>query len=261
MSLNDSVIGAVEKKNDLFTHNPGRFSVRSILAGVYLTLGTAMAVVVGQGVENIAPGMGSITFGFLFFIGLACIILLGAELATGNMMYLVYGAMIKRISWGRGAVILLVTTLFNLVGALLVGFLLAQSAGFADIGPDHLVAVLSEGKLSKEPLGLLIEAMLANFVVNMGIVGATLIREFIGQFFLLMFVIGMFVILGLEHLIANFSLFSLTMFAADPMIDSMTPANVAVNWVVVFLGNTIGGGLVMGAGYAWLNRGRESYRD
>ncbi|MGD7002685.1 formate/nitrite transporter family protein [Corynebacterium halotolerans] len=261
MSLNDSVLAAVDKKDDLFTHDFGRFAVRAILAGVYLTLGTAMAVVVGDAVENLAPGLGSVTFGFLFFIGLTCIILLGAELATGNMMYLVFGAMNKRLSWGRGTVILLVTTIGNLVGALLVGFLLAQAASFSEIGPEHLLGTLSEGKLTKEPLGLLIEGILANFVVNMGIVGAVLIKEFIGKFFLLMFVIGAFVIMGLEHLIANFSLFSLAMFSVDPMIESMTVGSVALNWVIVFFANTIGGGFLMGGVYAWLNRGRDTYRD
>lgn len=261
MSLNDSAIGAVDKKDDLFRHNFGRFAVRSTLAGVYLTIATAMAIVVGDAVEELAPGLGPIVFGLLFFVGITAIILLGAELATGNMMYLVYGSWVKRLSWGRSFVILLVTTIFNLVGALLIGFLLSQAASFSDITPDHLLASIADGKLTKEPLGMFIEAILANFVVNMGIVGAMLIKEFTGKFLLLMVLIGAFVILGLEHLIANFSLFSLGMFSMDPMIDSMTVGNVALNWAIVFVGNTVGGGFLMGGVYAWLNSGRDSYRD
>lgn len=261
MSMNDTVAGAIQKKSDLYSHDFWRFAVRALLAGVYLTIGTAMAAVVGQGVENLAPGLGPITFGFLFFIGLFCIILLGAELATGNMMYLVYGAIQKQIGWWRASRILTVTTFFNLVGAVTVASMLGQARIFEAVGPDHLLSVLSQGKLLKDAGQLLCEAILANFVVNMGIVGATLIKEWVGKFFMLMFVIGSFVILGLEHLIANFSLFSLVFFSADPLIPEMTVGHVALNWVVVFIGNIIGGGFLMGGVYAWLNKGHMSYRD
>ncbi|QGU06437.1 Nitrite transporter NirC [Corynebacterium occultum] len=261
MSLNDTVSKAIDKKVDLYSHDFWRFAVRSILAGVYLTIGTAMAAAVGNAVENLAPGLGSIVFGLLFFVGLFTIILLGAELATGNMMYLVYGAIRKDLSWFSAARILLVTTLFNLVGAVMVGFLLGQAKVFAVVDPGHLLSILSQGKLLKEPGQMFIEAVLANFVVNMGIVGATLIKEWSGKFLMLMVVIGAFVILGLEHLIANFSLFSLTFFSADPLIPEMNAAQVSLNWVLVFFGNILGGGFLMGGVYAWLNKGRESYRD
>ena len=37
---------------------------------------------------------------------------------------------------------------------------------------------------------------------------------------------------------------------------------VLANWAVVWLGNAIGGGLIMGGVYAWLNQSKdEVYRD
>mgnify|MGYP001756700392 FL=1 len=55
--------------------------------------------------------------------------------------------------------------------------------------------------------------------------------------------------------------FSLTLFGSDPLPATLTVGNVALNWILVWIGNLIGGGLLIGGVYAWLNRGPEAYRD
>ena len=102
MSLNESAAAAVNKKVTLLDESFSRFAVRSTLAGVYLTIGTAFAAVLGMGVDKHMPGMGPLVFACLFGLGLFAIIILGADLATGNMMYMVYGAVNKKVSWGKG---------------------------------------------------------------------------------------------------------------------------------------------------------------
>lgn len=261
MALNDIAHGAVNKKTVLMEKNFARYAVRSILAGVYLTLATGFAGVSGHAVEQLAPGLGSIVFALLFGLGIFAIIILNAELATGNMMFASYGAVSKQISWGKAGLIIVVSTVFNLVGALLIGFMLSNTAIFSDVGPDHLINSLSEGKLQKPWWELLISGMMANFVVNMGVVGSLFAKDITSKFFVLVPMIAIFVGLSLEHIIANFSLMSITMFSSDPMIDSMNIGSVALNWILVWIGNIIGGGLLMGGVYAWLNRGDEVYRD
>lgn len=139
MSLNDASAAAVKKKVALLDESFGRFAVRSTLAGVYLAIGTAFASVMGMGVEKHVEGMGSLVFACLFGLGLFAIVLLGAELATGNMMYMVYGAVTKQVGWGKGLWLLVVTTLFNLVGAALFAAAMGMSAklGGVDPQPSH----------------------------------------------------------------------------------------------------------------------------
>ncbi|MBZ8176713.1 formate/nitrite transporter family protein [Corynebacterium sp. 3HC-13] len=261
MSLNDSAAAAVKKKDSLFREDFGRFGVRAVLAGAYLTLGTAFAGVAGNAVEKHAAGMGGVVFALLFGLGLFSIVILGAELATGNMMFFSYGATTRQVGWGRAVTVVVVTTLLNLVGAIIIAAGLGLSAKFSGMGPDHLIATLSQGKLVKSPVQMFVEAIMANFVVNMGIVGAIFAKDIVSKFFVIVPLIAIFVGLGLEHVIANFSLMSITFFSANPMIAAMTPAHVLLNWVLVFLGNFIGGGLLIGSLYAWLNRGSEAYRD
>ena len=261
MSLNDAAKAAAVKKVTLLDESFSRFAVRSTLAGVYLCIGTAFAGVVGQAVNGVAPGMGAVAFSLFFGVGLFAILLLGAELATGNMMYMVYAASNKHVSWGKALYLLLITTIFNLVGAIIFAAIMAMSAKFADLDPSHLLVTVSEGKLTKSPQGMLVEAIAANFVVNMGIVGAVFAKDAASKFFVIIPIIGAFVALGLEHVIANFCLFSITLFAYDPVPAALTAGNVALNWILVWIGNLIGGGLLVGGVYAWLNRGPEASRD
>ncbi|MDO5032337.1 formate/nitrite transporter family protein [Corynebacterium sp.] len=261
MSLNDSAAAAVNKKVTLLDQSFGRFAVRSTLAGVYLCIGTAFAGVVGNAVEGVASGLGGVVFALLFGLGLFAILILGADLATGNMMYMVYGAVNKKVSWGKAFYLLLITTIFNLVGAVIFAAIMGMSAKFANMDPTHLLVTLSEGKLTKSPQGMLVEGIAANFVVNMGIVGAIFAKDIVSKFFVILPIIGAFVGLGLEHVIANFCLFSLTFFGSDPLPAALTVGNTLLNWVLVWIGNFIGGGLLIGGVYAWLNKGPEAYRD
>lgn len=271
-AFNTAADAAVAKKTALFGDDLPRYTVRGVLAGAYLTLGTAFAAVSGNAVEQLAPGLGPVVFGFLFFIGLAMTLQLGAELATGSMMFMAYGAARHHIGWGRATAIVLWTVLANLVGAVVIAVMLGQSAKLGGIGVDHLIAALADGKLTKSPSGVLVEAVLANFVVNIAIVGGLMIKDYAGKFLLTQMVIAVFVVLGLEHLIANFSLFTLAFFglgdgfaAGAGVLESLSFGNVAVNWAMALVGNMIGGGLLIGVVYAWLNRGRsrggELYRD
>lgn len=261
MALNDSATAAINKKVGLLDQSFSRFAVRAVLAGIYLTLGTAFAGVAGNSVEALAPGLGGLTFAFLFGLGLFAIVLLGAELATGNMMYMVYGVVTKDVSRAKGLWLLVVTTVFNLVGAIAVAVVMGISAKFAQMDPSHLIATLSTGKLDKDPSGMFFEAILANFVVNMAIVGVVFAKDIVSKFFVILPIIALFVGLGLEHVIANFSLMTLTFFGSNPLPEGMTVGAVALNWTLVWLGNLVGGGILIGGVYAWLNKGPELYRD
>ena len=261
MSLNETIEAGVHKKIALFDEDQPRFGVRSILAGVYLALGTAFAAVVGNVVEPFVPGLGAQIFAALFGLGLFAIIILNAELATGSMMFMSYGASTKQVSWGKAIWVVFMTTFYNLIGVAIIGAALAMSAKFADMDATHLLTTISEGKLEKSPQGLFVEGMVANFVVNMAIVGGIFAKEIVSKFFVVVPIIAIFVGLSLEHVIANFCVMVITLFAADPLPAVMTFGSISINWIIVWIGNFIGGGLLMGGVYAWLNKGPEVYRD
>lgn len=252
--IHSAVSEAVQTKVELFTTDVPRFAVRGVLAGAYLTLGTALAAVAGHTVEQYAPGIGLLVFAALFGLGLFAIVILDADLATGNMMFMSYGLVSRQVGWAVAAGILLVSTVANIVGALLVGLALGQATRFTGLGPDHLIGMLTELKMAKTPGTELPEAVLANFVVNMAVVGALRTRDLVGRFVVILPFIAIFVGLGLEHVIANISLFSLAVFSLTPLPDGFTLGATAANLSVVWIGNLVGGGVLIGGVYAWLHR-------
>ena len=260
MALYEAIDTGAAKKAELLDKDFGRFAVRAVLAGIYLTLGTAFAAVAGNVAEKLAPGSGSIVFASLFGLGLFAIIVLGAELATGDMMFVSWSAARGNLGWGKAVWVVVVATVFNLVGAILVALMMSQSAKLGGMDNTHLISTLTAGKLAKPALGAFIEAVGANFVVNMAVVGALKAPDIVSKFVVILPIIAIFVGLGLEHIIANFSLFTLA-FIADPHPADFDAAHISLNWLMVWLGNFVGGGLGIGAGYARLNTTKTSYLD
>mgnify|MGYP001385374965 FL=1 len=82
-----------------------------------------------------------------------------------------------------------------------------------------------------------------------------------GKVAAIIFVIFIFAFLGYEHVIANFPAFTLAFVASGGALEGMTVASVAHNLFFALIGNYIGGGLVMGLGYAWLNNSKSTYVD
>ncbi|MEX3504220.1 formate/nitrite transporter family protein [Corynebacterium sp. LK2510] len=260
MALHEAIDTGTAKKAELLGNDFPRFAVRAILAGIYLTLGTAFAAVAGNVTENLAPGTGPLVFALFFGLGLFAIVILGAELATGDMMFGSWGAARGQFSWGKALWLMIAATIFNLVGAIIVAFIMSQSGKLGGMDSTHLIATLTEGKLAKPVSGMFLEAIAANFVVNMAVVGALKASDIVSKFVVIIPLIAIFVGLGLEHVIANFSLFTLA-FISDPQPAGFGAASIALNWAVVWVGNMIGGGLGIGAVYAWLNKTKTSYLD
>ncbi|MHC9881154.1 formate/nitrite transporter family protein [Corynebacterium diphtheriae] len=215
----------------------------------------------GQAVEKHAEGLGAPVFLLFFGLGLFAIVILGAELATGSMMYVVYGAINKQVGWGKGPV---VAHRDHVLQPRRCGSLRSGNGHVCEAGPyrpDPPHFHLAHGKLEKDPAGLLVEGMLANFVVNMAIIGAVFAKEIVSKFFVIVPIIACFVGLSLEHVIANFCLMTLTFFCFTPLPDGFTLGAVLTNWSLVWIGNVIGGGFLIGGVYAWLNKDPEVYRD
>lgn len=260
MSLAETLDAGAAKKVDLLEHDFGRFAVRAVLAGVYLTIATAFAGVVANAVDKAAPGLGSVAFAFTFGFGLFAIVVLNSELATGDMMFGSWASTRGNVSWGKTVWFIVAATLFNLVGAFIVAFIMSQSAKLGSMDASHFIETVTEGKLNKSAWGAFIEAVMADFVVNMAILMGLQAKEVASKFFAIVPIIAIFVGLGLEHIIANFSLMTMTLFA-DSHPDNFTFGNIALNWAMVWLGNFVGGGLGIGAVYAWLNKTDTVYKD
>lgn len=252
---------SIEKKVDLIQGSYFRYAVRAILACLFLGLGTAVAFAIAMKGEHIVPGLGKMLYAFMFSWSLVMILYLNAELGTSNMLYMTVGVYRKRLNFVLAAKILFSCILFNLIGGLVVGFLIAQTGPFQGLEPDNFFFTSITGKLEKSTMQILIEAMFANIVVNTAVLISMRMKDDAGKVAAIIFIIFIFAFLGYEHVIANFPAFSLAYFASGGAIEGMTAGTVFHNLIFALIGNYIGGGLVMGLGFAWLNNSKSIYVD
>lgn len=248
--LMTKIDGAIAKKESLIDSQFFKYAVRSVLATLYLSLGSAVALYLGIKVDGPA---GKALYAAAFGVGLVLIIFLSAELGTSNMMYMSVGVYRKKIKFSKAFKILMTCVLFNLVGAFVVAYLLSLTGAFHGIGADNFLTHLVEGKFQKSAVQTVVEGMFANIIVNLAVLMSMKVKDDLGRIFSIIMVLFIFTFLGYEHVIANFVYFPLAYFSSGGAIVGMTVGALTQNIILTFLGNFIGGGLVVGLTYAWLN--------
>ncbi|GAA5349343.1 formate/nitrite transporter family protein [Streptococcus uberis] len=255
----EKIEAACAKKESLFDESLARYGVRSMFAGAYLTMSTAVGILAADMITTQFPSLGRFTFTAIFAIGLFYVLIFNGELATSNMMYLSAGAYYKKIKWSKVTIILLYCTIMNLVGAIFLAWLFNQSFTYHQLTDKSFVINAVQLKLAKTDWMNFIEGITANMFVNIAVLGYMLLKEESAKIFVVVTAIFMFVFLVNEHLIANFASFMLAGFSPVEHIKGFTVMNILRQWTVVFFGNWVGGGLFMGIAYAWLNQTKTKH--
>lgn len=182
-----------------------------------------------------------------------------SELLTSNMMIVCVGAYHRRTSWLRALRLLGLCLIGNLIGGLLIAVLLrfstiAEGATLAEMtaAVDHKLAYLGDG-----PAGwtdLLVRAILCNFCINLamllvynGLIGSDLVKCLV-----MITAVFIFAFLGLEHSVANSVLFGIV-----GIREGLDWAAALGNIGIALVGNFIGGGLLIGLYYAYVNDDRR----
>ena len=79
------------------------------------------------------------------------------------------------------------------------------------------------------------------------------------KIFMVLTAIFLFVYLSYEHVVANFAITGIAWFTNVGVSYSL--GHILFTWLVAWLGNYVGGGLIMGLVYGWYNDDQLSYRD
>ena len=206
----------------------------AILAGVFIGFGGAAYTMVMTGVD---PGFGPARFlgGVVFSLGLILVVVGGAELFTGNALMTI-AAVDQKISmrdllrnWGF-------VYLGNLVGA--VALVLACAASGLLEGPmGATAAAIANGKIDLSPTQAFMRGILCNALVCLAVWLSFAARSVVGKVMAILWPISTFVLLGLEHSIANMYLLPQGALAGAKLGWGATISNLF--WVTV--GNVVGG--------------------
>jgi len=135
-----------------YAHLKGKMSSQktfllAILAGVYISFGGLLAIVIAGGSPSIAaanPGMARFLFGAAFPLGLILVVLVGAELFTGNTAYFVPNILNGNQKLSSMLRNWLLVYVGNFVGAMVVVYCLVHLTHLVSAEP-YLSKVISIG--------------------------------------------------------------------------------------------------------------------
>lgn len=176
----------------------------------------------------------------VFPAGLMMVILCGAELFTGNNL-LTLALADKKITLKAMLINWVVVYIGNLIGSILLAFLLAKSGLYADAVLDKAVAI-AQTKAALPFDVAFIRAILCNMLVVLACWMQAGAKDIIGKIFAIWFPIMLFVFAGFEHSVANMTYLPLGIFLGANV--SWGQAFMG-NLLPVTLGNIVGGAIII----------------
>lgn len=237
---------------------PGRYLISSMLAGAYIGVAVVLLFSVTGPLLAAASPWTKLIQGLVFGVALTLVVFAGAELSTGNMMTAVQGAITGRTRVGAGLVLILGSFAGNLAGSVAFAWLV-HASGVLSAGatPGHaapglaILAGVVKAKAAESASALFFRGVLCNFLVCLAVWMSTRATSDGAKIALIFWCLLAFIGSGFEHVVANMTVLSLGMFEG---VKQATLGTFASNLLLVGLGNLVGGGLLVGAGYGYLGR-------
>ena len=254
-----TVLDALDTKTAMSGQLTRRYLMRAAMAGIVIGVmyGTNYAVIAafaGVGDGTLTP-VGRMVGALFFGWALVFIYYSKSELLTSNMMIVSIGAYHRRTSWAHALRLLGLCYVGNALGGLFVALLIRVST-LVD-GPalvqmqaavEHKLEFITSGPGGM--LDLLVRAILCNFMINLAmlLVYNGLIKDDLTKCLVMVMSVFVFAFVGFEHSVANTVLF--TIAGLQGALD-LGPA--VANVAIALLGNFLGGGVLIGLYYAYVN--------
>ena len=257
-----TVLQVLETKTAMSAEITRRYLQRAAMAGMiigvlyvtnYAIIAAFASVDIGGGqtLQPVGRIAGALAFGWaLVFIHYS-----KSELLTSNMMIVSIGVYYRRTVWKRGLRLLGLCYLGNVLG----GFFMAALISFSTLPSGESLAQMEHsvatklGYVAAGPAGwsdLFVRAVLCNFVLNLAIllVYNGLIKDDLTKSLVLITAVAIFAFVGFEHAVAN-----TVLFLIQGLHEGINVGLALGNLGIALLGNFIGGGLLIGLYYAYVN--------
>jgi nitrite transporter len=225
--------------------------VRSMLAGMYVGAAIVLVFTIGGLLSTAAPGTQRIFMGVFFGGALTIVVFAGSELFTGTNLVLTLGVLSRRITVADLASNWVWTWIGNLVGSVLLAWMVVES-GVLDTEPiKSFVVGVTASKMNLPPGQLFLRAILANWLVCLGVWMSVRIKSETGRILMIWWCMFTFITSGFEHSIANMCGLLLGLLLAPSDLLTVSWSGYWYNLGLATLGNIVGGALFVGGAY-WL---------
>jgi nitrite transporter NirC len=233
--------------------------VRSLLAGMYVGAAIVLIFTVGGTLSRESPGAVRLLMGVCLGGALTIVVFAGSELFTGSNLVLTLGVLTRRAGLGDLASNWLWTWLGNLLGSVLLAWIVVRAGTFDTEPVRGFVLGLVEKKMNLPPEQLFWRAVLANWLVCLGVWMAARVKSETARILLIWWCMFTFITSGFEHSIANMC--GLMLGLLLPHGDAITWGGYAYNLGLATVGNIVGGAVFVAALY-WIGspKAREQAR-
>jgi formate/nitrite transporter len=149
--------------------------------------------------------VGGGVLGAVFFpVGLLAILLCNGDLFTGDILIMLPSLLSGKVSVKAVARNWIVSWFGNMVGCLLWAYFMVYLPGsLEDIGKNEIAIAVALKKANQTWGSIFLKGVGANFMVNLAIWQATCAEEVVSKLAAIFLPLSGFVIMGLEHSIAN----------------------------------------------------------
>jgi nitrite transporter NirC len=224
--------------------------VRSMLAGMYVGAAIVLIFTIGGTLSTGSPGVVRLAMGVCFGGALTIVVFAGSELFTGSNLVLTLGVLSKRATTRDLASNWFWTYLGNLVGSVLLAVIVIRT-GLFDADPIRgFVLNLVDRKMNIPPEQLFWRAVLANWLVCLGVWMAARIKSETARILMIWWCMFTFITSGFEHSIANMCGLMLGYLLPDHGAG-ITFVGYWYNLGLATLGNIVGGAVFVGLLY-WI---------
>lgn len=230
------------------TRSVGRYLVSSMLAGAYVGVAVVLLLSVTGPMAAADVPATTLVQGAVFGVALTLVVFAGAELFTGNAMVMLQGLFSGTVRWRDVGVVWGLSLLGNLIGAVIFAGLVVGGGTLSGGASGELLASIADGKAALSGTQLLLRSILCNFLVCLALWMAARTTNDAAKLGVLWWALLAFIASGFEHSVAN-----MTIFGLAALEGSATWMELARNLLWTVPGNIVGGGLLVGVAYSWLN--------
>jgi len=228
------------------------YVLRAMLASMFIGFGVIVAFKTGNFFylehSPLTYPMAALTFG-------AAIILIaygGGDLFTGNTFYYSFAALRGKLKWGIVVRLWLTSYGGNILGAVAFALLIWATGLFESADVNGFLLSVVEKKMQAPIVELFFRGLLCNWLVCLAFFVPMAMNGDGPKMFAMMLFVFCFFISGYEHSIANMCTFAIALVLNHPGTISL--GGVLHNLIPVTLGNMIGGGILMGYMYYYVNQ-------
>ncbi|MBT0726899.1 formate/nitrite transporter family protein [Rosenbergiella australiborealis] len=218
--------------------------VLGFLGGAFIAIGFLLDLHVVAQLPAEWGSFGGLLGAMVFPLGLILTVLAGAELLTGNMMVMSIALLSKKISTAALLRNWFWVTLANFIGSLAVAWFFGHVLGMTEGVFLKKTLAVAAAKTSAPFAQAFISGIGCNWLVCLAVWLGLAGKDAAGKIIGIWFPVMAFVAIGFQHVVANMFIIPAAIFAGQG-----NWGDYLANFVPVFLGNAVGGGIFVGLIY------------